>query len=258
MAESLFDVKDKVVFVTGGSRGIGFMIAKAYVKAGAHVYICSRNAEVCDEVAAGLGKLGECVSLPADLSQISEIERVCLELQTRESGLDVLVNNAGTTWGSSLPSFPEKGWDKVISLNLKSPFFLIQSFLEMLAAKATKADPARVINIGSVDGLRTPLWDNYSYSVSKAGLHHLTKTLATPLAKRHVNINSIAPGPFVTDMMAPMIESMGEERISEKVLLNRLGVYEDMAGVALFFGSRASAYITGTILPVDGGMTAAV
>ena len=123
MSESLFDVKDKVVFVTGGSRGIGFMIAKAYVKAGAHVYICSRNSEVCDEAAAGLRKLGECASLPADLSQMSEIERVCLELQTRESGLDVLVNNAGTTWGSSLPSFPEKGWDKVISLNLKSPFF---------------------------------------------------------------------------------------------------------------------------------------
>jgi NAD(P)-dependent dehydrogenase (short-subunit alcohol dehydrogenase family) len=258
VTESLFDVKGKVVFVTGGSRGIGFMIAKAYVKSGARVYVCSRNSVVCDEAASELGKFGECESLPADLSQVSEIQRVCSALMTREAGLDVLVNNAGATWGSSLPSFPEKGWDKVMSLNLKSPFFLIQNFLEMLSAKATESDPSRVINIGSVDGIRTPMWDNYSYSVSKAGLHHLTKTLAAPLAKRHININAIAPGPFITDMMAPMIESMGEAQISEKVLLKRLGVYEDMAGVAVFFGARASAYITGTVLPVDGGMTAAV
>jgi NAD(P)-dependent dehydrogenase (short-subunit alcohol dehydrogenase family) len=177
------------------------------------------------------------------------------EIEALEPKLDVLVNNAGATWGASLEEFPEKGWDKVTSLNVKTPFFMIQKFLPMLKIGATPNDPSRIINIGSVDGIRVPIWDNYSYAASKAGLHHLSKTLVRPLAGHNININTIAPGPFSTDMMAPMKEGGWSDAVTSAVPLNRFGEAEDIVGTAIFLASPASSYITGATIPVDGGMS---
>ena len=254
--QDLFSIRGKTALVTGGSRGIGLMIARGYVDSGAKVYISSRKAEVCESVARDLSGSGECVALPADLSKMTEVERVADELQERESQLDILVNNAGATWGATVDEFPEKGWDKVMDLNLKSIFFLTQKLLPLLDRSATSDDPARIINIGSIDGLHLSLFDNFSYSASKAALHHLTKMTATHLASRNILVNAIAPGPFETPMMDPMIETMGDE-IRDAIPLDRLGEAEDISGVAIFLAARASAYMTGTVIPVDGGVMAA-
>ena len=254
--QDLFSIRGKTALVTGGSRGIGLMIARGYVDAGAKVYISSRKADVCAAVAAELSASGECVALPADLSQMAEVERVANELNKREDKLDILVNNAGATWGAKVDVFPENGWDKVMDLNVKSIFFLTQKLLPLLDRSATANDPARVINIGSIDGLHLSLFDNFSYSASKAALHHLTKMTATHLASRNILVNAIAPGPFVTPMMDPMIETMGDE-IRAAIPLDRLGEPEDIAGLAIFLAARASAYMTGTVIPVDGGIMAA-
>jgi NAD(P)-dependent dehydrogenase (short-subunit alcohol dehydrogenase family) len=254
--QDLFSIRGKTALVTGGSRGIGLMIARGYVDAGAKVYISSRKADVCAAVAAELSASGECVALPADLSQMAEVERVANELNKREDKLDILVNNAGATWGAKVDVFPEHGWDKVMDLNVKSIFFLTQKLLPLLDRSATANDPARVINIGSIDGLHLSLFDNFSYSASKAALHHLTKMTATHLASRNILVNAIAPGPFVTPMMDPMIETMGDE-IRAAIPLDRLGEPEDIAGLAIFLAARASAYMTGTVIPVDGGVMAA-
>lgn len=253
---SLFSIAGKTALVTGGSRGIGLMIARGYVEHGAKVYISSRKAAVCDRVATELSQFGTCISLPADLSRLEEIERLVGELGRRESKLDILVNNAGATWGAPIDKFPESGWDKVMDLNVKSIFFLTQRLLPLLEHGASAAATARVINIGSIDGMHTPLFENFSYGPSKAALHHLTQMLATHLAKRHINVNAIAPGPFATEMMAPMLEKLGE-RIRAKVPLGRLGVAEDIAGVAIFLASAAAGFITGTVIPVDGGVMGA-
>ena len=258
MLSKLFDVTGKVAFITGGSRGIGRMIAKAYVEAGMRVYISSRKADACDAVAAELSANGECISLPADLAQMSEVERVADELRRREQALHVLINNAGATWGATVDEFPEKGWDKVMDLNLKSPFFLMQKLLPLLEAAGSRSDPARVLNVGSVDGMHTPIFENFSYAPSKAGLHHLTKMAASHLASRNITANVIAPGPFLTSMMEPMIASMGEDAILHNVPLKRMGGQDDAGGVAIFLASRASAYITGVVLPVDGGIMGSV
>ena len=253
---SLFSIEGKRALITGGGRGIGLMIARGYVEHGARVYICSRKAAVCDEVAAELSKHGTCVSLPADLSRVDEIERVVAALAEHESGLDVLINNAGATWGARIDDFPENGWDKVMDVNVKGVFFLTQKLLPLLQSAATAAYPARVINIGSMDGIRTPVFENFSYSASKAAVHHLTKVLAAELAARHITVNAITPGPFATDMMAPMLERMGEE-IRARVPLARMGAADDAAGLAIFLASAAAAYITGAVIPLDGGATAA-
>ncbi len=254
MINELFSVADKVALVTGGSRGIGLMVARGYVAAGARVYICSRKKEVCDAAAAELSELGTCISLPADLGKMSEVERLAAELSGREEKLHILVNNAGATWGGSIDAFPEAGWDKVMDLNVKSPFFLLQKLLPVLERAARADDPARVINIGSVDGLHTPVFENFSYASSKAALHHLTRMLAAHLAKRHINVNCIAPGPFDTDMMRPMVDKMGLHGVTANVPMARMGDGKDAAGVAIFLAARASAYVTGTVLPVDGGL----
>ncbi|MGR8946810.1 MAG: SDR family oxidoreductase [Gammaproteobacteria bacterium] len=254
--DGLFDITGKTALVTGGGRGIGLMIARAYCERGVKVYISSRKEAVCVEVAAELSKVGECHALPADLSVMDEIIRVSDEIKSRESTLDILVNNAGATWGGTIDDFPEKGWDKVMDLNLKGVFFLIQKLLPLLEKESDPEDPARIINIGSIDGLHTSKFDNFSYSPSKAALHHLTRILATRLGPRNMLVNAIAPGPFATDMMAPMVESMGNE-IVEAVPLKRMGGPDDAAGMAVFLAARASAYVNGAVIPLDGGCFAA-
>lgn len=254
MSNPLFEINGKVAFITGGSRGIGLMFARAYVEAGVRVYICSRKADVCDAAAVELARHGECISMPADLSSMDEVERIASELEQREERLHILINNAGATWGASIDDFPAKGWDKVMDLNVKSPFFLMQKVLPLLERAGAPGDPARVINVGSVDGMHTPLFDNFSYAASKAALHHVSRMAAAHLASRNITVNVIAPGPFATDMMQPMIDSMGEDAILANIPLKRMGREEDAAGVAIFLAARASAYITGTVVPVDGGL----
>ncbi|MFP6681365.1 MAG: SDR family oxidoreductase [Gammaproteobacteria bacterium] len=254
--QDLFSITGKTALITGGSRGIGEMIARGYVENGAKVYISSRKSDVCDEVAAELSARGECISLPADLSQMEEIERLANKIAKMENRLDILINNAGATWGGTIDEFPEKGWDKVMDLNVKSVFFLTQKLLPLLDAAASADDPARVINIGSVDGLHLSKFENFSYSSSKAAVHHLTKMTATRLASRNITVNAIAPGPFATPMMAPMIKQMGDS-IRLAVPLKRFGEPEDIAGLAIFLASRGAAYITGTVIPIDGGIIGA-
>jgi NAD(P)-dependent dehydrogenase (short-subunit alcohol dehydrogenase family) len=249
----LFSIDGKVALVTGGSRGIGLMIARGFVEAGAKVYVSSRKAEVCDEVAAELSKTGTCVSLPADLSTEDECVRLASELASHEPALHILVNNAGANWGAPLEEFPASGWDKVLDLNLKSPFFLTRAVLPLLEKAATPDDPARVINIGSIDGIQVPLLHTYSYSASKAALHHLTRVLARELGRRNITVNAVAPGPFESKMMAETLRSFGDS-IAASSPLNRIGRPDDMAGVAIYLASRAGSYVTGAVIPVDGGI----
>ncbi|HZD53762.1 MAG TPA: SDR family oxidoreductase [Woeseiaceae bacterium] len=253
----LFDLSGKVALVTGGSRGIGEMIATGYVAHGVRTYISSRKADACDATAKRLSGRGECISIPADLSTTEGIEHLASELAAHEAGLDILVNNAGAVWAEYLEAFPENGWDKVLTINLRSPFFLTRRLLPMLEERATDEAPARVINIGSIDGLHVTDLPTWSYGPSKAGLHHLTRMLAAHLADRHINVNAIAPGPFESKMMAHTLKT-ARERIVEQIPRKRIGEPSDMAGAAIFLASKASSYVTGVILPVDGGLTAAL
>ena len=254
--QRLFSIAGKTALVTGGSRGIGLMIARAYVEAGARVYISSRKAEACAAAVAELSPLGTCVALPADLGKPEGVSQLVEAYRARESRLDILVNNAGATWGGKLGEFPENGWDKVMDLNVKSVFFLTQQLLPLLEAAASADEPARVINIGSIDGMHTSLFENFSYGPSKAALHHLTRVLATHLAARHINVNAVAPGPFLTDMMAPMVAKMGDA-IVNSVPMKRMGGADDAAGMAIFLAARASNFLTGTVIPLDGGIMGA-
>jgi NAD(P)-dependent dehydrogenase (short-subunit alcohol dehydrogenase family) len=248
----LFSIAGKTALVTGGSRGIGLMIARGYVEAGARVYISSRKADVLDEVAAELSKVGECHAIAADLSAEAECRRLAEAIAARESSLDVLVNNAGATWGAPLEQFDEAAWERALALNVKGVFHLTKFLLPLLEEAGTAEDPARVINIGSIDGLRVPLMDNYSYSASKAAVHMLTRHLAKRLAPR-VTVNAIAPGPFESKMMAATLDAFGEQ-IAAGTPLKRIGRPDDMAGAAIYLASRAGAYLTGAVIPVDGGI----
>jgi NAD(P)-dependent dehydrogenase (short-subunit alcohol dehydrogenase family) len=252
----LFNLDGKVAVVSGGTRGIGMMIARGLLQAGAKVYISSRKPEAGEEAVAELKEFGEVVSIPADLSTEAECLRLAAELGKHEQALHILVNNAGTVWGAPLAEFPESGWDKVLALNLKAPFFLTRAFLPMLEAVGTADDPARVINIGSIDGLRVPEVENYSYSASKAGLHQLTRVLAKWLGPRHITVNAIAPGPFETKMMEATLAAFGE-LIAAASPLGRIGRPDDVAGTAVYLASRGGAFTTGAIIPVDGGIWAA-
>ena len=249
----LFSIKNKVALVTGGSRGIGLMIAQGYVRAGARVYISSRKKDVCDRVAADLSKEGTCVSLPADLGTEAGAIALAKALGEREPALDILVNNAGANWGAPLAEFPDSGWDKVLALNVKAIFHLTVKSLPLLQKAARPGDPARVINIGSIDGLRVPVLETYSYSASKAAVHHLTRVLAHRLAP-DVTVNAVAPGPFESKMMHETLERF-HDAIVASCPLGRIGSPEDMAGVAIYLASRAGAYLTGTVIPVDGGIS---
>jgi NAD(P)-dependent dehydrogenase (short-subunit alcohol dehydrogenase family) len=250
--KNLFSVEGKVVLVTGGSRGIGEMIARGYVENGAKVYISSRKAEVCDRVAEELSDYGTCISLPFDLGGMAGIEGLADAIKERESRLDVLVNNAGATWGAPIDEYPEDGWDKTVDLNVKSIFFLTQKLLPLLRAAATAEEPSRVINIASVNGIAPPTLETYAYSTSKAGCIMLTRHLAKRLAPEHILVNAIAPGPFPSKMMAATLAQAGDA-IAKNNPRGRIGQPEDIAGVAIFLSSRASAYTTGAVVPCDGG-----
>lgn len=250
----LFSVEGKTALVTGGSRGIGLMIARGFVERGVRVYISSRKHEVCDEVAIELSKVGTCIALPADLSSEAECVRLGAELAEREPALDILVNNAGANWGARFEEFPADAWDKVLGLNLRSVFLLTRTMTPLLEKAASAEDPARVINIGSVDGIKVPSLDTWAYSASKAAVHMLTRTLAKTLAPKKITVNAIAPGPFQSKMMAATLERFGDA-IASTNPLRRIGEPDDMVGVATYLASRASSYVTGALIPVDGGIS---
>jgi NAD(P)-dependent dehydrogenase (short-subunit alcohol dehydrogenase family) len=248
----LFSIAGKVALVTGGSRGIGLMIARGYIEAGAKVYISSRKKEVCDDTARKLSEIGECISIPADLSTIAGCRHLADEIRGREEALHILVNNAGSNWGAPLDEFPESGWDKVMDTNVKGIFFLTQQLLPQLEAAARPGDPARVINIGSIDAIHIPFVDNYAYSASKAAAHHMTRVLAAKLGPRGVTVNAVAPGFFPSKMTEWLMDNF-EQQIVAGCPLRRKGEPADMAGVAIYLASRAGAYVNGAVITVDGG-----
>ncbi|HMQ27945.1 MAG TPA: SDR family oxidoreductase [Acidimicrobiales bacterium] len=257
---NLFSVAGKTVLVTGGSRGIGEMIAAGFLANGATVYISSRKAAACDATAARLAETygGTCVSIPADLSKLDGIDALVEALADVEK-LDVLVNNAGASWGASIEEFPEVGWDKVMDTNVKGVFFLTQRLLPKLEAAGTAEDPARIINIGSIDGIRTPTFDTWSYGASKAALHAPTRQMGNRLTKRNIIANAIAPGPFPTWMLSTGVGTGGDvegtdwDAVGTTVPRGRVGTPEDVAGLALFLASRAGAYVVGEVIALDGG-----
>jgi NAD(P)-dependent dehydrogenase (short-subunit alcohol dehydrogenase family) len=250
----LFDLTGKVAVVTGGTRGIGLMMARGLLDAGARVYVSSRKADAGDAAVAELSGPGRRVmSIPADVSREEECVRLAAAVGEREDELHILVNNAGATWGEPLATFPESAWDKVLDLNLKAPFFLTRAFLPLLEEAASADDPARVVNVGSIDGLHVPPMNTYSYSSSKAALHHLTRVLAKELGPRHITVNAVAPGPFESKMMAATLDAFGKE-IAARAPLGRIGRPDDMAGVVVYLTSRAGSYVTGSVLAVDGGI----
>jgi len=251
--KNLFDISGKTAVVTGGSRGIGLMIARGFVENGAKVYISSRKAEVCDRVAEELSQHGTCVSLPFDLGTTEGVEGLAAAVKEREDSLDILVNNAGATWGAPMADFPEDGWDKVVDLNMKSVFFLTKALRPLLKAAGTAEDPGRVINIGSIDGLHVSMLETYSYAAAKAGVHHLTRMMARNMASDHITVNAIAPGPFESKMMAATLAAAGDAIVASNPR-GRIGTPEDIAGTSIYLSSRAGAYITGTVIPVDGGI----
>ena len=252
MTTDLFSIAGKTALVTGGSRGIGLMIARGYVEAGAKVYISSRKADVCEQVAAELREHGDCTALPADLSTEAECRRLADEVAARESQLDILVNNAGATWGAPLEEYDEQAWERVLSLNVKGVFHLTKFLVPLLEKAGTAEEPARVVNIGSIDGIHVPIMDSWAYSSSKAAVHQLTRHLAKRLAPV-VTVNAIAPGPFESKMMAATLDAFGDQIVASAPL-KRIGRPDDMAGTAIFLASRAGAYLTGAIIPVDGGI----
>jgi NAD(P)-dependent dehydrogenase (short-subunit alcohol dehydrogenase family) len=251
-ASNLFDIAGKTALVTGGSRGIGKMIAEGFVDAGVKVYISSRKADVLEEVAAELSAKGTCVALQADLSTEDECRRLADEVAGREGALDILVNNAGATWGTPLADFDEAAFERVLALNVKGVFHLTKFLVPLLEKAGTVDEPSRVINIGSIDGIGVPALETYSYSASKAAVHQLTRHLAKRLAPL-VTVNAIAPGPFESKMMAATLEAFGAQ-IAASAPLKRIGRPDDMAGAAIYLSSRAGAYLTGAIIPVDGGI----
>jgi NAD(P)-dependent dehydrogenase (short-subunit alcohol dehydrogenase family) len=252
----LFDVSGKKALVTGGSRGIGLMIATGLLEAGARVIVSSRKAGDLEVAARELAELGSCEAIPADVSTPEGAAELARATRERFPELDILVNNAGAGWGAPLEEFPADGWDKVSHTNVEGVFHLTVALLPALRGAADAADPARVINIGSIDGLRPPSLESYSYSASKAAVHMLTRHLAKRLASEHITVNAIAPGPFESKMTAFMFDTPeNRELVEQRVPLGRIGRPDDVAGLTLFLASRAGAYLTGAVIPLDGGIT---
>lgn len=249
----LFSIEGKTALITGGTRGIGLMIARGYIEAGVRVYLASRSERACAEIEKDLSKLGPCVAIPANLSTQEGCQGLADEISGREKKLDILVNNAGANWGAPYSEFPASAWDRVLDLNVKAPFFLTQALTPLLEAAASEGDPSRVINIGSIDGIQVPILDTYSYSASKAAIHHMTRVLARKLAPK-ITVNAVAPGPFQSKMMAATLERFGDS-IADSCPMKRIGEPDDMAGVAIYLASKAGAYVTGSVLPVDGGIS---
>ena len=252
MMKDLFSLQGRVALVTGGSRGIGRMIAEGFLTQGARVYISARKAAACDQTATELSALGTCISLPADVSTVQGARALAAALAQREEHLDILVNNAGAAWGAPLAEFPESGWDKVVDLNMKAPFFLTQALLPLLA-RGARRQMAKVINIASIDGVSVNPWETYSYQASKAGLIHLTRRMALALAKQHIGVSAIAPGAFASEMNREARDHA--EQVAAQVPAGRVGTTEDMAGAAIYLASRAGDYVVGSTLIVDGGAT---
>jgi NAD(P)-dependent dehydrogenase (short-subunit alcohol dehydrogenase family) len=256
--KNLFSVRGKTALVTGGSRGVGLMIARGLVEAGVDVLISSRKAEPLEAAAAELSQLGSCVAIPADLSSQAGTEALAAAVRERFDTLDLLVNNAGATWGEPIESYPDKAWDRVLDTNVRGVFQLTVATLDLLRAAASAESPARVINIGSVDGIRPPTMESYAYSASKAAVHQLTRHLAKRLAAERITVNAIAPGPFESKMTAFMLGDPDARTVVERQIpLGRIGEPEDVVGLTLFLASRAGAYLTGTVIPLDGGYTGA-
>jgi NAD(P)-dependent dehydrogenase (short-subunit alcohol dehydrogenase family) len=247
---TLFRLDGRVALVTGGSRGIGKMIAAGFVAQGAKVYISSRKADVCEAAAAELGP--NCIALPQDVSTVAGCKALAAQLGEREERLDILVNNAGAAWGVPFEDFSEAGWDKVMDLNVKSPFFLTQALHGLLKAAGSRARPAKVINITSIDGQRLNAWETYSYHASKSALIFLTKRMAARLVRDGINVTSIAPGAFPSDMNKAARDH--GETIARGIPAGRIGVDEDMAGAAIYLASRAGDYVVGETITVDGGL----
>jgi NAD(P)-dependent dehydrogenase (short-subunit alcohol dehydrogenase family) len=250
--ERLFGLNGKLAVVTGGSRGIGAMITRGLMEAGCKVIISARKADQIALAETEFAALGWCKGFAADLSTVEGCKALATFVQAEFGKLDILVNNAGATWGAPLDSFTEEAWDKVMDTNVKGPFFLSQALMPLLKASGTAEDPARIINIGSIDGLHVNPLEHYPYSASKAGIHHLTRALAKNLAPT-VTVNAIAPGPFESKMMAATLAAEGDA-IAAAAPLKRIGRPDDMAGVAIYLASRAGAYVTGAVIPVDGGI----
>lgn len=251
----LFSIEGKVALVTGGGSGIGWMIAEGYARAGAKVYIASRKQPELDARIEELGDAGDVTAIVADLSTDEGCLGLGDEIEAREQGrLDILVNNAGANWGAPYEEFPESAWDRVLNVNVKGVFQLTRRLTPALAAAASDEDPARVINIGSIDGLTVPTLETYSYSASKAAVHHLSRVLARKLAPKRITVNAVAPGPFESRMMKATLENVGDA-IKGMVPLGRIGVPEDMAGIAIYLASRAGRYVNGAVIPVDGGIS---
>ena len=248
----LFSLKGRSALITGGSRGIGRMIAEGFLRAGARVYISARKADACVATADELSVIGPCVSLPADVSTQGGVQQLVAAYQQHEQSLDILVNNAGAAWGAPYEEFPESGWDKVVDLNLKAPFFLTQALTPLLKKAATD-HLAKVIHIASIDGVSVNPQETYSYAASKAGLIHLTRRMALKLAPERIAVSAIAPGAFASTMNKDARDH-GDE-IAKRIPLGRIGTPEDMAGAAIFLASRAGDYVVGSTLIVDGGVT---
>ncbi|WP_019028835.1 SDR family NAD(P)-dependent oxidoreductase [Colwellia piezophila] len=254
--KNLFSLSGKVAVVTGGSRGLGAMIARGLVENGVKTYISARNKEELNATAKELNTLGECIAVVADLSTLAGIEEFAKTLNSHESKLDILVNNAGAAWGAPFADFPEQGWDKVMNLNAKSPFFVTQKLLPLLSASASSDRPARVINIASINGINNPRTNNYSYAASKAAVIQMTRHLAADLVKDHININAIAPGFFLSKLTKYLVNDQEALFAKKMVPKERLGQAEDIAGTAIYLSSQASSWMTGHTLVLDGGVIA--
>jgi NAD(P)-dependent dehydrogenase (short-subunit alcohol dehydrogenase family) len=252
---SLFSLEKKTALVTGGAQGMGRMIASGLISAGAKVYITSRKADICAATARELSELGTCVGIAADLNTPEAVVALADEIKQREPQLHIMINNAGRTWGAPLESFPDKAWPSVMAVNVQGPFTLVRELLPLLKASATHEDPARVINIGSLAGLRAEPLSAYSYAASKAAIHHLSRVLAQDLAGKHITVNCVIPGYFPTQMTAHIRGADAElTKLLERVPLGRLGEPDDIVGACVYLASRAGRYVTAAEIVVDGGM----